>query len=110
MGTWGEVEQKLLSRILPNGTPDFDGVRRSYLRKLADFTGHSVIVYETAGFAPPLGASPDDVSISLDPDIGAFMEVVHGLPTSVPLDLILHSPGGTAEAAEAIVDYRLFAF
>lgn len=33
------------------------------------------------------------------------MEVVHGLPTCVPLDLILHSPGGTAEAAEAIVDY-----
>lgn len=105
MGTWGEVEQELLRRLLPNGTPDFDGVRRGYLRDLAAFTGHSVIVYETAGFAPPPGASPDDVSISLDPDIGAFMEVVHGLPTSVPLDLILHSPGGTAEAAEAIVDY-----
>lgn len=105
MGTWGEVELELLNRLLPNGTPDFDGVRRGYLRDLAEFTGHSVIVYETAGFAPPPGASPDDLSISLDPDIGAFMEVVHGLPTSVPLDLILHSPGGTAEAAEAIVDY-----
>ena len=33
------------------------------------------------------------------------MEAVHGLPTDVPLDLILHSPGGSAEAAEAIVKY-----
>ena len=33
------------------------------------------------------------------------MEVVHGLPTDTPIDLILHSPGGTAEAAEAIVEY-----
>ncbi len=105
MGTWGEVEQELLNLLLPNGAPDFDKVRRRHLRSLAEYTGHSVIVYETAGFAPPPGTSPDDVSISLDPDIGAFMEVVHGLPTSVPLDLILHSPGGTAEAAEAIVDY-----
>lgn len=104
-GTWGEVEQELLNRRLPNGTPDFDGVRRSHLKRLAEHTGYSVVVYETAGFAPSPGVSPDDVSISLDPGIGAFMEVVHGLPTSAPLDLILHSPGGTAEAAEAIVDY-----
>ena len=33
------------------------------------------------------------------------MEVVHGLPKDVPIDLIIHSPGGTAEAAEAIVEY-----
>ena len=33
------------------------------------------------------------------------MEVVHGLPKDTPIDLILHSPGGTAEAAEAIVEY-----
>ena len=33
------------------------------------------------------------------------MEAVHGLPKKVPLDLILHSPGGAAEDAEAIVDY-----
>lgn len=37
--------------------------------------------------------------------MGAFMQVVHGLPTGAPLDLILHSPGGTAEAAESIVAY-----
>ena len=105
MATWGEVEQELLATRLPNGTPDFDRVRRKYLADLAAHTKRSTIVYETAGFAPPPGVSPDDVSITLDPDVGAFMEVVHGLPKDDPIDLILHSPGGTAEAAEAIVEY-----
>lgn len=105
MSTWGEVEQELLRNLLPNGAPDFDGVRRKYLRDLSAYTGRSTIIYETAGFAPPPGVSPDDVSITLDPDVGAFMEVVHGLPKNVPVDLIMHSPGGTAEAAEAIVEY-----
>lgn len=104
MGTWGEVEQELLRRLLPNGSPDFDGVRRGYLRQLSEYTKRSTILYETAGFSPPPGVSPDDVSIIPD-DIGAFMEVVHGLPKHTPVDLILHSPGGTAEAAEAIVEY-----
>jgi hypothetical protein len=33
------------------------------------------------------------------------MEAVHGLPKDAPLDLMLHSPGGHAEAAEAIIAY-----
>ena len=33
------------------------------------------------------------------------MQVVHGLPKDRPLDIILHSPGGNAETAEAIIDY-----
>lgn len=33
------------------------------------------------------------------------MEVVHSLPRHDPLDLILHSTGGVAEHAEAIIDY-----
>jgi hypothetical protein len=37
-------------------------------------------------------------------DIHGFMEAVHGL-TGRDLDLIIHSPGGSAEAAEAIVLY-----
>lgn len=37
--------------------------------------------------------------------MGAFMETVHGLPKDRPLDLMLHSPGGSAEAAEAIIKY-----
>jgi hypothetical protein len=34
-----------------------------------------------------------------------FMEVIHGLDGAAGLDLILHSPGGSPDAAEAIVHY-----
>ncbi|MHB0978873.1 MAG: SDH family Clp fold serine proteinase [Thermoleophilia bacterium] len=43
------------------------------------------------------------VSIN-DEDLQGFMEVLHKLP-GPSLDLVLHSPGGSAEAAEAIVCY-----
>lgn len=105
MGTWGEILNELNATVAPDGSINFDGVRRKYLRQLSDHTGRPVIAYESAGFAPPPGASPDSVQISLEPDVGAFMECVHGLPTENGLDLILHSPGGTAEAAEAIISY-----
>lgn len=104
MPTWGEIERELVASAGPTGVPDFDAVRRKYLQELAEFTGRSCIVYETS-FTPPAGATPENFTISLDPDVQAFMEVVHGLPRDVPLDLILHSPGGSAEAAEAIIDY-----
>lgn len=92
MGTWGEVRQELLDRPRKDGKLDYDGVRRDYLRRLFQYTGRSVILYETAGFSPPPGVSPTDISIAIQPDIEAFMEVVNGLPKHAPIDLILHSP------------------
>ncbi len=106
MGTWGDIERELLSTKLPNGAPDCDRVRRRHLKALAEYTGRSCIVYATNGFSPRPGAtSPAEILITLDPDIAGFMEAVHGLPKDVPLDLMLHSPGGHAEAAEAIIAY-----
>ncbi len=46
---------------------------------------------------------PAIVSIN-DEDIQGLMEVIYGLKGRA-LDIILHSPGGSAEAAEAIVTY-----
>lgn len=103
--TWGDILKEIQATKGPDGAIDFDGVRRKYLKKLADYTGRSTIVYATAGFNLRQGVSSADVSITLDPDIEAFMEVVHGLPQDIPIDLMLHSPGGSAEAAEAIVSY-----
>lgn len=101
MGTWGEILNEINQTRTPEGATDFDSTRRRYLKALSQYTGNNTIVYESASSAP----DPDDRYISHDPDMGAFMEVVHGLPTEKGLDLILNSPGGSAEAAEAIIKY-----
>lgn len=81
--------------------PDFDGVRRKYLLKLHQHSGRHVILYASAWLQKD--ARPVFTSIG-DEDIHALMEVTHSAESS-ELDLILHSPGGSPEAAEAIVSY-----
>lgn len=82
--------------------PDFDGLRRKYLALLNQYTKRHVILYATK-WTQPTESSPELVSIT-DEDIQGFMEVVYKLKGGA-LDLIVHSPGGSAEATEAIVNY-----
>jgi hypothetical protein len=65
-------------------------------------TGRAAIVYATK-WTLPVVAPPDMLSITPN-DIHGFMEALYGL-TDRRLDLIIHSPGGSPEAAEAIVEY-----
>lgn len=117
MPTWGEIlkelqgpaqelQRKIARRELPPTTPiaiDFDGVRRKYLRTLCEHTHRPAVLYATAWTTPKLGVDPDLLSITPE-DVQGFMEVMHGVPEG-SLDLILHSPGGSAEAAESLVSY-----
>lgn len=104
MPIWSEVLQQLKqsSTGRPNGQPDFDGVRRGYLAALHRHTGRNTILY-ASGWLQKSGVSPDLVGI-VDEDIQALMETTHGL-AGEKLDIVLHSPGGEAEAAEAVVSY-----
>lgn len=77
-------------------------MRRKYLSQLAQHTGRDTILYSTK-WTDPSGVSPDVISIT-EEDIQGFMEVVHGLRNK-DLDLIIHSPGGSPVATEAIVKY-----
>jgi hypothetical protein len=99
--TWGEIlEGELKPR--PDGVVDYDGVRRKYLAKLHDLTGRAVILY-SAAFLEASIASPQDTQITLL-DMQGLMEVCSNIEER-ELDLLLHSPGGSAEAAEAMVSY-----
>lgn len=101
MPTWGGILAELTaSQENNNGVPDFDGIRRKYLVSASRATGRDLILYATNWTSP--GSSPD-VSIN-DEDLQGLMEVVHGL-TNPNLDLILHSPGGSIDAAEGFVQY-----
>ncbi len=106
MPSWGEIAQEIgrtETAQLGPGVSQFDFVRRKYLVVMHALTGRSTIIYATRWTAPSLGASPGMLTIGPN-DIHGFMEAVYGLEGN-QLDLILHSPGGSAEAAEAIVLY-----
>lgn len=100
MPTWGEILGELQASAQGNnGQPDFDGIRRKYLAQLNALTERPVILYTTDWLS---GGSPGS-SIVLE-DMQGMMEVCKGLD-GPDLDLILHSPGGSAEATASIVRY-----
>jgi hypothetical protein len=103
MPTWSGILEELLKSQVKGKPPQFDAVRRKYLAYAYNHTGREVILYASKWTQHDANVSPDVVSI-VDEDLQGVMEVIHGLkgPT---LDFILHSPGGSLEAAEALVLY-----
>lgn len=101
MPTWGKILTELQQVANQTKLPAYDAVRRKYLALLKNKTGRDVILYATKWTSP--GVSPNDTSIT-EEDVQGFMEVIHGL-SSQDLDLIVHSPGGSAEVTEALVSY-----
>lgn len=101
MPTWGDILVELQKSTIPGSPPPFDAVRRKYLAILSAYTKRNTVLYATFWNKPI--ADPVSVLIN-DEDMQGFMEVFHGLHGN-SLDIILHSPGGQAESAEAIVSY-----
>lgn len=81
-----------------------DEIRRRYLKRLARYTKRDTIIYASA-FSANKGLEIPGIfmSVTLD-DVQSFMSALHGLKGE-ELDLILHSPGGSMEAADQIVQY-----
>ena len=102
MPIWSEILTELAKTRGQDGRCDYDGVRRKYLAEHYQHTGNAVILYASGWLQKP-EAPPALISIG-DEDIQALMEVSQGL-TGDRLDLIMHSPGGSPEAAEAVVSY-----
>jgi hypothetical protein len=100
MPTRNEIQQEILNK---KGAAQ-DEIRRGYLRSLAEYTGRDTIIYASA-FTTQKGSMIPSVvmSVTLD-DVQGFMSALHGLKGD-NLDLILHSPGGSMETAEQIVQY-----
>jgi hypothetical protein len=113
--TWGELLKELVelqrkaqlaAEVAPPapGTPSpHDIVRRKYLQALSEHTGRATIVYATAWTEGKENVTSADLSLGLG-DVQGFMEAVSNVEER-ELDLFLHSPGGSAEAAEAIMEY-----
>jgi len=77
-------------------------VRKKYMQLLANKTNRNVIIYYS-GF---MRIHKDLLELSIeDNDINGFMSAINKLDKKKGLDLILHTPGGSISAAEAIVNY-----
>jgi hypothetical protein len=101
MPTWGEILGEVTeSARARGGQPDWDGIRRKYVTALHALTERDTVLYYTDWMG---SAGKANVSIVLE-DMQGMMEVnkdLHG----PELDLILHSPGGSAEATASVVRY-----
>lgn len=103
MPSWGQILNEIQASLKTNGM-GFDAlshVRNKYLSQLSQLTGRDTIIYAsrwTQGDSPP-----QLVSIN-EEDVHAFMEALYGLDGKA-LDLILHTGGGSAETAEALISY-----
>ena len=71
-----------------------------YTRELSEKTGRNTIVYYSGWL------TTDDEEISIDSfDKNGFMATIKDLDKKIGLDLVLHTPGGSIDATESIIDY-----
>lgn len=98
------TRDKIAAEINQQKASGQDAVRRKYLKALHQKTGRDTVVYFSSyNIQRPFPVPPAALSVSQD-DIQGFMAGLHGLK-GTQLDLILHSPGGSVEAADQIVQY-----
>ena len=81
-----------------------DAVRRKYLAELSDHTKRDTIIMSSAFSSQKIQNLPNFLVSITNEDIQGVMSALHGLKNN-KLDIILHSPGGSIEAAEQIVKY-----
>lgn len=106
---WDEVRQEIASTVVSsgrgrNGTPPskHDVVRRKKIAAVEQITGIPLIIYavdfvnggRAAQYGPVLQIELEDKS--------GLMQALSGIPDG-PLDVLIHSPGGSATATESIV-------
>ena len=97
MGTLSDIRKEITQ------SSRADEIRRFHLNKLGEYTKRDVVIY-ASGFSsqnPQIPASLYSIELN---DIQAFMSAFYGLKDD-KLDIILHSPGGSLEAADQIVQY-----
>jgi ATP-dependent protease ClpP protease subunit len=98
MATWQEINQDIQTR-------GFDIVRREKLEKLSELSGRPTVVYAVEMFNSQKiisAGGEQSISVALS-DVTGFTDVISSVNEEA-IDVILHSPGGSPEATESIVN------
>lgn len=100
-----EINNQALRQVNPAApiVNPAEKVRKKYLSELAGYTKRNVFLYASCWLQK--SQIPGELIMVHASDMDGFLEVVKGVDTNLGLDLILHSPGGSPEAAEQIVSY-----
>ncbi len=98
MPTLNEIHREISKKEAEKGTAF---VRKRYIQKLFKYTSRPVILYASAFDVKGRDNLPFMIMRN---DIQGFMSALSGIEGN-EVDLILHSPGGQAEATEQIVNY-----
>jgi len=81
-----------------------DLLRRDYLRNLYEHTNRDTIIYATAFASKKLPQIPPYLVSITNEDIQGFISALEDIDGKY-LDLIIHSPGGSSEVVDQIVQY-----
>ena len=103
MPTWGQILKEVneSARLRAPAGPDLDGIRHKYLQGLRLVSGRAIISYSSGW----LQKRNSRITYSVEgSDVHGFMECCYGVEQR-ELDLVLHSPGGSPQAAEQILEY-----
>lgn len=103
MASWLEISEEIDKEIQTVGPIGIDNVRKRKLAALNKITGRPVLLYGVEMFnLAKVNATQGDISINLT-DKDGFVEALRGV-TGKEIDVIIHSPGGSPEATESLVD------
>lgn len=102
MPTWGELLNEINTAHGAGDSNIRDSILEKYLKKLSLKTQRNLILYSTAWAQTK--NNPVGLTSIVNDDLHGLMEVIHGLKGE-KLDIILHSPGGSPTATEALVKY-----
>jgi ClpP class serine protease len=100
---FGETLEEINQTPGPNGAPPgFDAVRRKYLAALHQSQPDRAVILYASAFLEDRPFSRDWLVSGLD--MSGLMTAVAGIQQK-SLDLILHTPGGDPDAAQAVLEY-----
>ena len=103
MPGWADLQDEL-NRIEPDKRGDHVAERlRESAKLISQHCGRNVLYYASSFLQKP-HVPGLFTSLNME-DINGFMAGIHGHDFSKGLLLVLHTPGGMAEAAQTVVDY-----
>lgn len=106
MSTWTELIAELTQQPSDEAKSQWLNVR--WVQAIHDAAAvcgdRNVIFYGSAFLQKGAAVPADSISIGHE-DLNGFMSVIHGMDCSRGLTLLLHTPGGSPNAAETLVAY-----